>query len=194
MRRINLLPEDLKPKKLINIDPFIYIVGFLYIVGLLGFSSKVYVEHMYFNSELIALKSKNAGVKRQLDDYRTKASKIRKPASTAKVEIDKVIWSDLYKELSSLIPKDSWLDYMSAERSGKGTRDIVIRGLAPTQGEVVKLFDRFENSYFFRDAILVYSTHQPTFNPELYEFEMKTKIYPEFKKPERKKKKSKRKK
>lgn len=80
-------------------------------------------------------------------------------------------WSEVFKELSLLIPPGVWLtDIASAD--GKGaSRKVSLKGETTSQHKVAEFFRALESSFYLRDVRMKLSERKGEMQPELYSFE-----------------------
>lgn len=82
-------------------------------------------------------------------------------------------WSTAFKELSLLIPRESWLIYLMVENE-KGKPKVVLKGEAPSQLQVAQFFSALNRSEYFTNTIMRTSELLNDFNPTLYRFQFET--------------------
>ncbi len=115
------------------------------------------------SDEIAALKKKREELER----------KKRQANAIQQILARKISWSDFFKEMSMMIPKNIWLNEMKAGLNKEGTREMVIQGTAESPQAVSAFFQGLEQSYFFQKIMIVSSKLDPKVHPPLYRFEFR---------------------
>lgn len=98
---------------------------------------------------------------------------------------DRSTWTDLFKELSLLVPRGVWLTQLSNSVKD-GQFRIMLSGEAPSQQLVAELLGALESSFYFKYSTLQYSEKIVGYEPNLYRFGMESSV-PQIKVREEKK-------
>lgn len=145
-------------------------------VTLITISAAALTQHMKFK-KLRAQKEEIAAKQKELNEKidvltleKNSAEARQKQVSTIQqIQQRKVIWSDLFKELSLMISKDIWLSTLQASAKD-GKRGVVLEGSGESPQSVSLFFQSLELSYFFRRVMLVSSTMDERTYPPLYRY------------------------
>ena len=145
-------------------------------VTLILISSAAVMQHMKFKKlknqkEEIAAKQKELNEKIDVLTLEKNSAEVRqKQVSTIQqIQQRKVIWSDLFKELSLMISKDIWLSTLQASAKD-GKRGVLLEGSGETPQSISLFFQSLELSYFFRRVMLMSSTMDDRTYPPLYRY------------------------
>ncbi len=175
-KRINLLTPDLKRPPAVTVDALLLgfsfvIIGSVLALALLKVQSKRELQ------KSVAIKE---GELKNLEV--TLASTAPQPQNDQanshirwieEMKSQQVKWSESFKELSLLIPQESWLIYLKfSNESGK--IDTAIRGETSSQLKIASFYDGLKNSYYYREIVLKSSDLLPTFQPPLFRFSFET--------------------
>lgn len=175
MRPVNLLPEQHRPRRASGerSGSAYVIVG---VLGALVIAALVYVlsanQVSSRGEELAAVKTELADVQRQKaslaafqDFAEIKQTRITSVAQLASQRID---WERTLRELSRLLPPNSWISNLDAARSGAGEAapaatapggpTIKLTGCAPKPRDVATILVRLERLHGAKDVTLASST------------------------------------
>ena len=189
-KHLNFIPQELRPRLKI---PYQGIpVGFLLLFFLYAGSSMVRVSAMTYlnqkeltqlentNSEL-SLKLKGMTEQTRIVDQNTESFK-----ALQKVLERKNYWSEIFKEMSILIPDGVWLTNFSnrrmdyridgktepkAESKTSPGDQLVIRGESNSQMAIAHFLTVLEKSHHFSGARMLSSEKESNIKPSKYKFE-----------------------
>ena len=179
IKRINLIPPSDRAQFSLPIEPLVAIL----VIAALCWQAVDYMKLAQSTSKQIALQAnvaKDLTVAKSalatlgfenIEDLK-KASDVESPTTTLKT---RVVWSDLYKELTALIPENAWLVSLVGTSNEEGRR-VLLTGMAPSQTKVSDFFGRLEGSFHFRNVNMVSALRQKDVEPELYSFEFEVQL------------------
>ncbi len=175
--RINLIPREQR-QSLFVVPSFAlpaFIALFMLGIGVVAYRQHRALKALQLERSAIAEKQKAATAKiTALNQQRIELERKRKQASVIQqILAKKISWSDFFKEMSMMIPKNIWLGSMKAGLSKEGRREMIIEGSGDSPQAVSYFFQGLEQSYFFQKVMIVSSKLDPKVQPPLYRFKFK---------------------
>jgi len=157
---INLLPrEEKKPSLTMNrwgLSALLFTVVWL---GLFGGQVKRYWEADRLLATLLgqrqALQQQADGVLKKLGMTATAGSSPERNALIQSLLDDRVLWSEVFKQFSQIVPQGLWFDGLEGTTTGKV--EIRIRGGAITYLAVAEFMGAMEKSGYFANPQLSYA-------------------------------------
>lgn len=129
-----------------------------------------------YNNELVELQQKNSEILQKIAVLQTQDQNADRAtlliSSLNEILGKKLNWSEVFKELSTIIPKDVWISSFETKFEN-GSWSLSFKGSSPSQTLVSQFFSLMENSYHFSNAMIQYSQKKDKIAPNLYEFEIK---------------------
>lgn len=172
-KRINLLPDEYREHINIQVDPIL--VGsaalLLLIIVVITVLNTLSIKDL--EKEKAILVAKNQQLQKTISSF--KISQEGEKAAQARANMirsingKKLTWSNIFKELSLLIPNQTWLTQFQAANSG-GDLSFAIDGEALSQERMAQFFSSLEMSYYFKDVLLELSQSMEDFEPSVYQF------------------------
>ncbi len=86
------------------------------------------------------------------------------------IQARKVQWAELFKELSLLVGRDTWVSSLKAS-AASGKRNMTLEGTGETPQSVSDLYESLELSPHFKRVMLVSSAIDEKTNPPLYRYQ-----------------------
>jgi Tfp pilus assembly protein PilN len=175
--RINLIPRE-KQQSLFAVPSYAlpaFISLFIAVIGITGYRQHLALKKLQQERAAIAQKQQAATAQiTALNQQRLQLERKRKQATVIQqILAKKISWSDFFKEMSMMIPKNIWLGSMKAGISKEGRREMIIEGSGDSPQAVSYFFQGLEQSYFFQKVMIVSSKLDPKVTPPLYRFKFK---------------------
>lgn len=173
-RRINLMPKEVRPK--LQISREMAVLGFLIVAFLYVIVSAIGLQASFSRQQAraIQLVEKNRRIASELSRLdlveRAESQSAEQLSSMKDIITRRMPWSDLFKELSLLAPKNVWLSEMTTKIENAST-SIVLKGEAASQKSVADFFLSLEQSFYFGTVQIRYSEKEPGITPDLFKFE-----------------------
>ncbi len=173
-QKVNLIPASHKAPPVVSVDQLIIFAIFSVIVGC-GL-------HFYFESQNITrLTNEVASISLQTTetDKRILEATALIDASAVVGEQETLIrqvigskpnWSDAFKELSIVIPQETWLSQLVLKNNA-GQIAVSIRGETSSQANMADFLSSLERSEFFNNILMISSKLTEQTSPPLYSFE-----------------------
>jgi Tfp pilus assembly protein PilN len=173
-RRINLLPSELKPKVELQHEALSLGIGILFVVSAIITSTSQHFAIQNRQRQLASIKTEESEVEAQVVALTAKsaqaAEKQARYASFQEVLNRKTYWVEMFKELTSVMPKDVWLTHLQSSVSERD-KNIVLQGEAASQEKVAEFLRALEKSQYFNTIVVKTSEKQDDYRPDLYKFE-----------------------
>ncbi len=174
IRRINLLPRR-QASAGIQVTAGILpamILGTLVLISIRATTQHYEFKRIRLEREELAARQKELTEKiEQLSQDRSSLEQRRRTAGTIQqIRARKILWADLFKELSLLVPSNAWLSTLNAS-SEEGRRKVRLSGSAQSPKAISSLFESFELSPFFKRVMLVSSEIDEKLHPEVYKYQ-----------------------
>lgn len=169
MLRINLLPPQLRPKLVINLD-LIFLITFC--------ASLIFVAVSFASVQSKLKKNQNeySRLENEATDQRKLIEQLRAKENTRDMSATQALvakrkkWNLFIKELTYIIPPDVWVTKLKLTSSADSV-GMEFSGLAPSQKSVNRFFSRMERSPSFQTVKLTASKAKTDFTPALYAFD-----------------------
>jgi Tfp pilus assembly protein PilN len=177
-RHLNFIPKELRPKLEIPLEilpaSLVLIALFYVVLGPLRIS----LETKGGKAELAALQATEQELSKQVKTI-TEESKVVQQNSRSFLAIEKVLgrknyWSEIFKEMSMLIPDGVWLTnftHQGLKPGAKNPEQLLVKGEAMSQLGMVKFLSILEKSHYFAGARLISSERMKDVKPAKYKFE-----------------------
>jgi Tfp pilus assembly protein PilN len=175
--RINLIPRDRRPS-LFAVPHYAlpaFVGLFIAAIVLVGYRQHRALEKLKQERAEIAQKQEAATAQiTALNQQRAQFERKKRQATVIQqILAKKISWSDSFKEISMMIPKNIWLGSMKAGLTKDGRREMIIEGSGDSPQAVSYFFQGLEQSYFFQKIMIVSSKLDPKVSPPLYRFKFK---------------------
>lgn len=176
-QRINLIPPSHAAPPAVSVDQFILLGIFAGIIAC-GI-------HFYFGTlTLNRLSAELATVQIQQSDLDVKIQEAQSlmTQSTVANEQNKLVqqvigskpnWGDAFKELSLIIPRETWLSQLVIKNNG-GQIGTSIKGETSSQYYMTEFLSSLEKSEFFNNVLMNSSKMNSDIIPPIYSFEFAT--------------------
>jgi Tfp pilus assembly protein PilN len=171
-KRLNFIPRELRPKLEIPLE---IIPVSLFVMGVVFIAANAVTVHFdtkHTGLKLETLKVQNEELSRDIQVLTEQNKKMDENAETLntlqKVLSRKNYWSEIFKELSILIPKGIWLTNFT----NSGTERIVLKGESATPEGVARFLRALEGSQHFSGARMISSEKESEIVPTRYKFEL----------------------
>ena len=171
-KRINFLPQELRPKREfpVEIVPLsLYALLILY-VGTSMITNRIDTNRT--REQLDGLLAENNSLSLQIQVLTEQSKKMDQNnevlGTLQKVLNRKNYWSEIFKELSILIPRGIWLTNFA----NSSTNDqLVLKGESGSQDLIADFLKTLETSHHFSGARMIFSERQNEVQPTRYQFE-----------------------
>jgi Tfp pilus assembly protein PilN len=177
-KHLNFIPKELRPKLEVphEILPVAFVVFALFymVMGPVRISFLTRVNQ----KELTELQVTHDDLSKKVKSL-TEETKIAEQNSESFKAIEKVLgrknyWSEIFKEMSMLIPDGVWLTNFTNQglKSGaKAPDQLLVKGEATSQMGVVKFLTILEKSHYFSGARMISSERVKDIKPAKFKFE-----------------------
>lgn len=169
MLRVNLLPQALKPKKVINLDIIFIVFLVIAVLGMAVTFLNLNSKNSKTQAELAKLNAESAEQKKVIESLRAKES-TRDLSATQALVAKRKKWHSFIKEMGYIIPPDVWILKMTINTSGDSV-GVEFSGLAPSQRAVNRFLSRMERSPSYSTVKLKSSKATADYTPALYAFD-----------------------
>jgi Tfp pilus assembly protein PilN len=171
-KRLNFIPRELQPKMVFPHE-LIPIVLFAFVVLFIASSSvSMHYESKRTANVLQQMKDQDVELTKQIQVLSEQNKKNDQNVETfgtlQKVLSRKNYWSEIFKELSILIPQGIWLTNFT----NSGSDRVVLKGESSSPEGVAKFLRKLEGSQHFSGARMNYSEKEKDVSPSRYKFEM----------------------
>lgn len=171
--RINLIPGASRPGSLevpAQALP-LALVATLLVLGAAGMSQQKNLKRLQAERDQIAARQEE--VTRRIEQLNAQKNQQKNQldqlSTLQQIQARKVSWAELFKELSLMTARETWLTSLKA-KANNGKRSLVLEGSAESPIAVSSFFEALEVSYFFKRVMLVNSTLQERTYPPLYKY------------------------
>lgn len=170
-RHLNFVPANLRPKIEVpyGIAPVVVFVLAASFVSISAMS--LHSESKVMTEQLQALEVQNNQLLQKIQTHQGIQKTHQEVGELQKVFERKNYISELFKELSMLIPEDIWLTSFSKTSEVSGMNSLVIRGNASSQGGIADFLSTLERSEFFSNVRMSFSEKEKDIRPSRYRFE-----------------------
>jgi Tfp pilus assembly protein PilN len=180
MRRkhLNFIPKEWRPRLEVPhelLPASLVVIALLYaVMGPVRISFLTKANR----KELIGLQATQDELAQKLKSV-TDENKIATQNSTSFKAIEKVLgrkkhWSEVFKEMSMLIPDGVWLTnftHQGVKGGAKTPEQLLVKGEATSQMGMVRFLSILEKSHYFSGARLVFSERVKDIKPAKFKFE-----------------------
>lgn len=170
-KRINFIPRDQQPKIEIphELPALILVILSVVVVGVSFF--RIHLQTGMTTRELAELNNQNSQLVEKIKNLTTDTQILEKKSETLTI-LNKVLgrknyWSEIFKELSNVMPPGIWLTSFS--NSEENT--LVLRGESTSQNKVADFLKLLEGSEHFSGARMKFSERESGIHPTRYKFE-----------------------
>lgn len=184
-RHLNFIPKDMKAKWEVRHElvPLALFAAFVFYAG--AGPIRLSVLTQMSEKEIAALEATSQELTEKLKTM-NEQSKVAEQNNESLSAIQQVLarknyWSEVFKEMSILVPEDVWLTNFSNLKSGaKGVtgpgsggqpESLVIKGFATSQLAVARFLKVLEESSFFKGARMVSTEKEKEIKPSRFAFE-----------------------
>ncbi|MBU6152766.1 MAG: PilN domain-containing protein [Bdellovibrionales bacterium] len=177
-KHVNFIPKDLRPKMEIPHEILPYaLVGFALFYMVLG-PVRISLQTKSGQEELAALQTTRDELEKKVKSL-ADDGKLAQQSSESFRAIERVLgrknyWSEIFKEMSMLIPDGVWLTNFTHQGLKSGTKNpeqLLVKGEATSQMGMVKFLTILENSHYFAGARLISSERMRDIKPPKFKFE-----------------------
>lgn len=175
-QRINLFPDDLKPKRR-PVAPILGGAGVaIALIGVIAWGLSVRRDLTALRAEAARVERDTQNVKREIAAFVAAAESKKSEGPTREQMIGqlatrRLYWFEVLQELTLIGMNEGWLDSATADLEAGGLK-FAMTGDALTPEAIGRLLNAYENSYFFRGAKLKFSEQLENVQPPLYRFEI----------------------
>ena len=173
-QKINLIPASHKAPPAVSVDQLLMFGIFVMIVscGLHFYSESQGITRL--TNEVASL-----GIEKTETDKKIEEANALISASAVVGEQETLIrqvigskpnWSDAFKELSIVIPQETWLSQLILKNNA-GQIAVSIRGETSSQANMADFLSSLERSEFFNNILMISSKLTEQTSPPLYSFE-----------------------
>lgn len=173
-QKINLIPASHKPPPLVTVDQLIIFSVFAAVISC--------ALHFYFSAQsarklqsavnTLQMSASEADRKIQsmTDEIIASAVVDEQEKLIQKIVASKPNWADAFKELSLVIPQETWLSQLVLKNT-EGQIAVSIRGETSSQANMADFLSSLERSEFFNNILMISSKLSEQTSPPLYSFE-----------------------
>jgi Tfp pilus assembly protein PilN len=177
-KHLNFIPKELRPRIEVPhelVPVFFVALAFLYVlmgpvkISILTRMNQKELAGLQTIQEDLGKKAQSLSEQNKLAEQNTESFK-----SIQKVLGRKNYWSEIFKEMSMLIPDGVWLTNFTNQTSkgtGKTAEQLLVRGEAISPMHVVKFLTVLEKSHFFAGARMISSEKVKDMKPAKFKFE-----------------------
>ncbi len=171
-KRLNFIPRELRPKLEIPLEIVPVSLFALVVVYVSTNAVTMHFDSKRTAEKLQVLKVQNDDLNREIQVLTEQNKKMDENAETLntlqKVLSRKNYWSEIFKELSILIPRGIWLTNFT----NSGSDRIILKGESSTPEGVAKFLRSLEGSEHFAGARMISSEKEGDIVPTRYKFEL----------------------
>ena len=157
---INLLPQE--EKKPTPFATWGFLLTLLFIVGWLGFFGLQVRQYRSLQKRIMTLSSQKQTLQVQADALRKELAVVSpsgmtrdKAALIQDILQERVLWSEVFKQLSRIVPAGLWFDYLEGIADGRA--EIKIKGGAFNYISIADFMASMEKSGYFLHPQLSYA-------------------------------------
>lgn len=172
---INLLP--LEEKKSMSFATWGVLLAVLFLLMWLGFFGSQVRQYRLLQNRLAALGEQKKSLQQQADALRKELAIVSptgmtrdKAALIQDILKERVLWSQVFKQLSLIVPKGLWFDYLEGIADGKA--QIKIKGGALSYLSIADFMLSMEKSGYFEDPQLSYAQKSVVQGQDVVGFEI----------------------
>ena len=177
-KHLNFIPKELRPKVEIphEILPVALVVFALFyvVMGPVRISFQTKANQKELSSLQATQEDLNKKVKSLTDETKVAQQNSESFKAIEKVLGRKNYWSEIFKEMSMLIPDGVWLTNFTHQGVKPGAKlpdQLLVKGEATSQIGMVKFLAILEKSHFFAGARLISSERMKDIKPAKFKFE-----------------------
>ena len=177
-KHLNFIPKELRPKVEIphEILPVALVVFALFyvVMGPLRISFQTKANQKEISSLQATQEDLDKKVKSLTDETKVAQQNSESFKAIEKVLGRKNYWSEIFKEMSMLIPDGVWLTnftHQGVKPGAKVSDQLLVKGEATSQMGMVKFLAILEKSHFFAGARLISSERMKDIKPAKFKFE-----------------------
>lgn len=172
---INLLPRvEKKPSLVMGRGGLLAILFTLVWLGLFGWQMKRHWEVdrrlTTLQGQRQALQQQASAVLKELGITATAGSSPERAALIQSLLDDRVLWSEVFKQFSQIVPRGLWFDGLEGTTTGKV--EIKIKGGAFTYGAVAEFMSAMDRSGYFANPHLSYAQKSVVQGQEIVGFQI----------------------
>ena len=177
-KHLNFIPKELRPKVEIPHEvlpvALVVIALFYVVMGPVRISAQTKANQ----KELASLQGIQEDLSNKVKSL-SDETKVAQHNSDSFKAIEKVLgrknyWSEIFKEMSMLIPDGVWLTnftHQGVKPGAKASDQLLVKGEATSQMGMVKFLSILEKSHFFSGARLISSERMKDIKPAKFKFE-----------------------
>jgi Tfp pilus assembly protein PilN len=172
---INLLPQE--GKKSSSFATWGVLLAILFILAWLGLFSWQARQYALSKNRFVTLSAQKQALRQQMDALRKELAIVSptgmtrdKAALIQDILKERVQWSQVFKQLSLIVPKGLWFDYLEGIADGKA--QIRIRGGALSYLSIADFMLSMEKSGYFEDPQLSYAQKAVVQGQDMVGFEI----------------------
>jgi Tfp pilus assembly protein PilN len=171
-KRINFIPRDLQPKLEFPFELIPVVLCSLVLIYVSSTVLKMNFETKRTTQAVETMKVENESLEREIVVL-SEQSKRADRNNEAFVTLQKVLsrknyWSEIFKELSILIPEGIWLTNFTNSTQER----LILKGESSSAEGVAKFLRKLEGSQHFSGARMNFSEKEPDVAPTRYKFEL----------------------
>lgn len=173
-QKVNLIPASHKAPPLISVDQILIFAIFAAVVscGLHFYFETKTVTRLSAQVATLSMQATETDQKIQEANAMITANAVVGEQETLIRQVigSKPNWSDAFKELSLVIPQETWLSQLVLKNNA-GQIAVSIRGETSSQANMADFLSSLERSEFFNNILMISSRLTEKTNPPLYNFE-----------------------
>ncbi len=171
MLKVNLLPQELRPRIVVNLDSsllvMVVVVVSLSTLALLTVTAKLQKAQ----GVVVTLQADADAQTKRIEELRGMETKIDASATPIQALIaNRKTWNPFLKELTYIMPNDVWLSKLLVKSDAKDV-DMQLWGLAPSQKAMNRFLGRMERAPSFQKVKMNAASLREDFTPALYTFD-----------------------
>ncbi len=175
-RHVNFIPPELRPKLVIPHEAVPMIMVLVFALYASGSALRLAISTHSSQKELVQVEATQAEVLQLLQKSRMLEQTNESYSSLQKVLARKNYWSEIFKELSLLIPDGLWLTSFANQKPDKADKNntserLILKGEASSQEGVAEFLTILEKSHHFSGARINSSEKEADIKPARYKFE-----------------------
>jgi Tfp pilus assembly protein PilN len=180
-KRINLLPADLKPKLEFQPEMLSLGIGVFFFASVIVTSTNNYFAISHRQRQLASIQAEKQDLSTKVAALKAKdellTQRQARLVSFQEIVNRKTYWVEMFKELTTLMPKEVWLTNLNSTFS-EHDKNLTLKGEAASQGKVAEFLSALEKSTYFNTIVMKTSEKQDEIRPDLYKFEFSVPITP----------------
>ncbi|MEZ4873137.1 MAG: PilN domain-containing protein [Bdellovibrionales bacterium] len=159
-RRINLIPKSRRVAISLPVDQILVVGATVVIVLCLGLGVFQLTEKRSYQNSYASLLNQEKQINQQLALLETVKTTDKQRAARRNliknITGNQLPWADMFKELSLLVPKDTWLTELLMQNQS-GQLAVSLKGEAVSQSRMAQFFSVLESSDYYRNVLVKYS-------------------------------------